>query len=150
MFRLYITYGFWMTVTLIVYFLLIRLIGFHHNIFFSAFNGVIFGFGIYAVIKNLKKKDANMPYEKGFQAGFMSGAVASILFTGFMAVYMFQLDYEFAEAIMRQWNMEDSFSVYGLILTILIMGIVTSLILTFSFMQLFKKSWNVNQKVQDL
>lgn len=80
----------------------------------------------------------------------MSGAVASILFTGFMAVYMFQLDYEFAEAIMRQWNMEDSFSVYGLILTILIMGIVTSLILTFSFMQLFKKSWNVNQKVQDL
>lgn len=140
--KIYTTYGFWTALILIAYFLLVRLLGFHNYPILSSVNGLIFGFGIYMALKKSNSVDSNMKYEKGFETGLLTGAIGSILFTIFMAVYMYQLDTEFAYAIMEQWNMEEALSTFMLLMAILIMGIVTSLVLTLSFMQLLKKSWN--------
>ena len=140
--KTYFTYGLWTAILLIAYFLLIRLVGLHHYPVLSSVNGLIFGFGIYMALKKFSTKVPEMKYEKGFEVGLLSGVIASVLFTIFMAVYMYQIDTDFAYAIMEPWNMEGDLSTFMLLVAILIMGIVTSLILTLSFMQLLKKSWN--------
>lgn len=142
MYKVYTTYGIWTAIILIAYFLLIRLIGWHHYSVLSAFNGLIFGVGIYLALSKFTKMDAGKKYEKGFEVGLFTGVIASVIFTIFMAVYMYQIDTDFAYAVMKQWNMEEDLSTFMLLVTILVMGIVTSLVLTFSFMQLLKKSWN--------
>ncbi len=140
--KVYTTYGIWIAIILIAYFLLIKLIGWHHYPEWSVVNGLIFGFGIYLALKKFTATYPDKKYEKGFEVGLLSGVIASVLFTIFMAVYMYQLDTEFAYEIMARWNMEEDLSTTMLLVSILIMGIVTSLILTFTFMQLLKNSWN--------
>ena len=144
--KIYSTYGLWTAILLIAYFLLIRLLGLHHYTILSSVNGLIFAFGIYMAIKKSYSVDPEMKYEKGFEIGLLSGVIGSILFTIFMAVYMYQIDTDFAYAIMEQWNMEEDLSTFMLLVAILIMGIVTSLVLTLSFMQLLKKSWNTKDE----
>jgi hypothetical protein len=59
-----------------------------------------------------------------------------------MAIYMYQIDTEFSTSIMERWNMEYDLGTFMLVLSILIMGFASTLILTLTFMQLLKKSWN--------
>ena len=80
--------------------------------------------------------------EKGFEVGLLCGGIATILFTSFMAVYMYQIDTEFAAHIMEKWNLEYDLGTLMLVLSIFIMGLSTTLVLTLTFMQLLKKSWN--------
>ncbi|MDC8002131.1 DUF4199 domain-containing protein [Aequorivita todarodis] len=142
MFKIYSRYGIWITVILIAYFLILKLIGLHQYPILSALNGLIFGFGIYLALKKYKSQKSNFKFEKGFEVGLFTGGIASLLFTIFMAVYMYQIDSEFATGILKTWNLEYDLGTLMLLLTILIMGFVTTLVLTFAFMQLLKKSWN--------
>lgn len=141
--KISIIYGILIAMGLICYFLIIRLLGLHEEVMLSIVNALIFGLGLYLTIKNLRAKDPNMNYETGFAAGMVSGSVATGLFTLFMAIYMYQIDLSFSEAIMQRWNMEVNLSTFMLVLMILTMGAVTTLVLTLSFMQLFKKTWNL-------
>jgi hypothetical protein len=59
-----------------------------------------------------------------------------------MALYMYQIDGVFATSILESWNMETQMGTAMIVVSVFIMGLVTTLILTFSLMQLFKKSWN--------
>ncbi len=140
--KIYSTYGLLTAGLLIAYFLLIRLIGWHQYPILSSANGIIFGIGIYLAITKFRNQFKEEKYEKGFQVGLVCGIIATVVFTIFMAIYMYQLDTEFAYNIMEQWNMEEDLGTFTLLITISLMGIATSLILTFSFMQLLKTSWN--------
>lgn len=142
MFKVYSRYGIWIAVVLIAYFLLLKLMGLHQYPTFSVANGLIFGIGIYMALKKYKSLNTDFKYEKGFEVGLLSGGIASILFTVFMAVYLYQIDTEFAQGIMERWNLEYDLGTFMLVLTILIMGFVTTLVLTLAFMQLLKKSRN--------
>lgn len=142
MFKIYSTYGIGIAVLLIVYFLILKLIGLHQYPVLSSINALIFGVGIYLALKKYRSKVSEIKYEKGFEAGLFTGGIASIIFTVFMALYMYQIDGEFATSIMESWNMETQLGTSMLVISILIMGLVTTLLLTFSFMQLFKRSWN--------
>lgn len=140
--KIYLKYGFWITIALIAYFLVFRMLGLHDNILLSAPNGIIFGVGIFLSLKHYRASMHETGYEQGFVTGFLSGIVASILFAIFMAIYMYQIDTEFAHQIMAKWNMEDNLNTAMLVISLLILGIATSLILTLTFMQLLKNSWN--------
>lgn len=142
MFKVYSAYGIGMAIVLIAYFLILKLIGLHQYPVLSIFNGLIFAVGIYLALRKYRKSVPEIEYEKGFEVGLFAGSVASILFTVFMAVYMYQIDSEFSHNLMDGWEIESDLGTFMLLVTILIMGIVTSLILTFSYMQLFKRSWN--------
>jgi hypothetical protein len=117
-------------------------VGLHQYPTLSAVNGLIYGLGIYMAMKKYRDGKNNFKYEKGFEVGLLSGGIATIIFTIFMAIYMYQIDTEFATVIMERWNLEYDLGTFMLLLTILIMGFATSLVLTLTFMQLLKKSWN--------
>ena len=142
MFKVYSRYGIWIAIVLIAYFLLLKLIGLHQYPVLSAVNGIIFGIGIYMALKKYASRKDKFQYEKGFEVGLLSGGIASIIFTIFMAIYMYQIDTEFAANIMEVWNLEYDMGTLMLVLSILIMGFSTSLVLTLTFMQLLKNSWN--------
>lgn len=142
MFKVYSRFGIWIAVILIAYFLVLKLIGLHQYPVLSCVNGLIYGVGLYMAIKNYNAKKDKFKYEKSFEVGLLTGGIATILFTGFMAVFMYQIDTEFAANIMEAWSLEYDMGTLMLVLSILIMGFSTTVVLTLAFMQLLKKSWN--------
>lgn len=131
---------------LIAYFLILSLLGKHTNVFFSLFNGVITGFGIYETIKFTKMREGSrFSYGSGFKAGVTTGVVATILFTIFFALYATELNPSFLGELSEVWS-KDYSNFKGIVFfTVFIMGIATSLVLTLTFMQLFKASNNLKK-----
>ncbi|TDT41892.1 uncharacterized protein DUF4199 [Maribacter spongiicola] len=127
--------------SLIAYFLILSLLGLHVNVFYSLFNAVITGFAIYEAIKYYKiKKADDFTYAGGFMAGLITGGVATLIFTLFFAVYSTELQPGFLEELSTKWaNTYRSFEAI-VFLVVAVMGFTTSLVLTLSFMQLFKTS----------
>lgn len=132
---------------LIAYFLILSLFNLHTNVFYSLFNGIITGFGIYEAIKHFKLSDQKgFNYGKGFVAGVVSGGVATVIFTLFFALYSTELNTSFLKELSSVWA-EDYKNFEGIVFfTVAIMGFTTTLVLTLSFMQLFKSSNNLKKK----
>ncbi|MEM8999407.1 MAG: DUF4199 domain-containing protein [Bacteroidota bacterium] len=126
---------------LVSYFLILSLFGKHTNIFFSLFNGVITGLGIYETLKITKlRMGKSFNYGKGFTAGITTGFVATLLFTIFFAIYATELNPSFLEQLSQVWS-KDYANFQGIVFfTVAVMGFATTLVLTLSFMQLFKSS----------
>ena len=128
---------------LIAYFLILALMGKHTNVFFSLFNGIITGFAIYETLKYTKiREGAQFGYGSGFKAGLTTGVVATILFTIFFALYCTELNPSFLQEFSEVWS-KDYTNFQGILFfTVFIMGIATTIVLTLTFMQLFKTSNN--------
>ncbi|RNL87256.1 DUF4199 domain-containing protein [Sinomicrobium pectinilyticum] len=139
-------YGSIVGIALIAYFLLLSLIGLHIQPVFSVMNIVITGAGIYLVIKNLKKlKGEKFRYQHGFSAGLVTGFTATAVCAVFFALYIIELNPGFTDEFMTMWKF-DWFAKKGmLILTVILMGAATTMVLTLAFMQLFKDSWNTKE-----
>lgn len=138
-----IQYGVITGVLLIIYFLLLSMVGLHTKPLFSLLNGVITGAGIYLSIKAYRNyKQRKFKYQKGFMAGMVTGFIATVIFTFFFGIYASNFDDNFMEQLITSFetNYDTSFGL--LLFVVAIMGIVTTFILTLSFMQLFKESWN--------
>lgn len=142
MYKLSSTYGIWIAIVLIAFLLLLKLVGLHQYPEFSVVNGVIYGVGLYMAIKAYRLKIKDFKYENGFEVGLITGGIATIIFTVFMAIYMYQIDKEFAANILESWSLDYDLGAFMLLVSMLIMGFVTTLILTLAFMQLHKKTWN--------
>ncbi len=129
--------------SLIAYFLILSLVDLHTNVFYSLFNGVITGFAIYEAIKYFKiQEKEKFSYGTGFKAGLVTGFVATLVFTIFFAIYSTEIDPEFLEHLSSQWfsNFESFEAI--VFFTVAIMGFATTIVLTLSFMQLFKSTKN--------
>lgn len=124
---------------LIAYFLVLSLFNLHINVFYSLFNAVITGFGIYEAIKfyRLKEKE-NFNYGSGFAAGIVTGAVATLFFTIFFAFYSTEINPQFLNELSKVWAKDYKSFQAIVFFTVAIMGFATSLVLTLTFMQLFK------------
>ncbi len=144
--KIYIRFGIVIAALLIAYFLILRLFGLHENPWLRLVNGLIVGFGIYEAIRLDKlEKGRDYEYFGGFRTGILTGFIATLLFVLFMGVYMFHLDPSFAERIMDSW-MDDYFQGPGILLFILcVEGFASTVVLTLSFMQRFKPSWNIRK-----
>lgn len=128
---------------LVAYFLILSLMGKHTNIFFSLFNGVITGFGIYETLKITRLREgSSFTYGSGFKAGLTTGVVATVLFTIFFALYSTELNPSFLDELSEAWAKNYSNFKGIVFFTVFIMGMATSIVLTLSFMQLFKASNN--------
>lgn len=134
--------------SLIAYFLVLSLLGLHVNVFYSLFNVVITGFAIYEAIKYFKlSKGSSFNYGTGFVAGLVTGGVATLIFTLFFALYSTELQPGFLEELSTKWaSTYRSFEAI-VFLVVATMGFTTSLVLTLSFMQLFKSSNTVKTKM---
>ena len=138
-----IRFGIVTSAILIAYFLILSLMGKHTNVFYSLFNGVITGFGIYETIKYTKlRQGKSFSYGNGFTAGITTGFIATLLFTIFFALYSTELNSSFLDELSETWS-KDYKNFQGIVFfTVAIMGFATTLVLTLSFMQLFKSSNN--------
>lgn len=146
-FSLPIRFGLATSGSLIAYFLVLSLFGLHTNVFYSLFNGIITGFGIYEAIKyyQLQQKE-NFTYGSGFRVGMVTGFVATLIFTLFFALYATELNTGFLEELSSVW-FKDYKNFEGIVFfTVAIMGFATTLVLTLAFMQLFKSTKNIKKR----
>ncbi|MEL7270288.1 MAG: DUF4199 domain-containing protein [Bacteroidota bacterium] len=142
-----IRFGLVTAAVLIAYFLILSLMGKHTNVFYSLFNGIITSFGIYETIKYTKLRlGKEFTYGKGFTAGVTTGFAATLVFTIFFALYSTELNTGFLGELSEVWS-KDYANFEGIVFfTVAIMGLATTLVLTLSFMQLFKTSNNPKSK----
>ncbi len=140
--KIYIKYGVLIAIGLILYFIITKLLGLHQYPVLSAANGVIYGAGIFMALKKSKERKNKFAYQRGFQVGFMSGAIATLIFVGFMAINLYQIDTEFAATILNSWNWSYESGTFIILISLVLMGVSTSLVLTLAFMQLLKDTWN--------
>ena|SRR5690606_11765485 len=146
-FMLPIRFGIATSGSLIAYFLILSLFGLHTNVFYSLFNGVITGFGIYEAIKYYKiRSGTSFNYGKGFMAGIVTGFIATLIFTIFFAFYATEVNLDFLGELSKVWFKDYHTSAGIVFFTVAIMGFATTLVLTLSFMQLFKASNNLKRK----
>jgi hypothetical protein len=133
--------------SLIAYFLILSLFELHTNVFYSLFNGIITGFGIYEAIKYLRIENrATFNYGRGFTAGIVTGFVATLIFTIFFAFYATEINIGFLPQLSEQWFKNENTGAGIVFFTVAIMGFATSLVLTLSFMRLFKSSNNLKKR----
>ncbi|TYA52973.1 DUF4199 domain-containing protein [Formosa maritima] len=141
-----VKYGLITTILLIAYFLILKIVGFHNNPWFRMFNGLFVAFGIYTAIKNFKLISGNtFNYGNGFKTGLITGFLATFLFALFMGIYLFHLDVDFMNSLLKDWFQDFNHGGGILIFIILIEGMASTTILTLAFMQIFKNSKNLAQ-----
>lgn len=138
-FTLPIRFAIALTASLIAYFLVLSLVDLHTNPFFSLFNGVITGFAIFEAIRYRRiELGEDYNYTKGFTTGLVTGFIASIFFTIFMAVYASEIDANFLQKLAPDYAASYDIGVGVFSFIVLLMGFATSVVLTLTFMQLYK------------
>ncbi len=142
MLRTFTKYGLIISASLIAYFLIMKLFGLHQYPAFSIVNAILFGGGIYRAIQTYSRDNPDYRYLEAWQAGFLSGATATMIFTAFMAVYMYQINSVFASEILSSWNSNYNTGVLIMLFSMVLMGMSTTVVCVLTFMQRFKKSWN--------
>ena len=162
-----IRFGIAISSSLIAFFLILSLFNANTNPFYSFFNAVIIAFGIYDAIKLYKLKEGTeFTYSKGFSIGITTGFVATVFFAIFFIFYVSQIDSEFIPELLDylKWSglmdntsasnftiqnnsarVPSTFIAMEIIvfilaaLSVIILGFLTSIIVTLGFMQLFKR-----------
>lgn len=138
-----IKFGLFISIGLIVYFLIISIFDAHTNPFFSLFNPVIVGVGMFMAINAYRKeKGTKYKYQKGFKTGVIAGFLATIIFTIFFAFYATELEPDFIEKLLSRWDRDWYINIGMIIFTVALMGFATTVVLTLAFMQILKDSWN--------
>ena len=138
-----VKYGILTTLGLIAYFLIIKLFDLHTNPWFRLLNGLVIAYGIYAAIKRYKLiSGSTFNYINGFKVGILTGFLATFVFALFMGVYMFHIDSEFMNILLKDWFQDMNYGGGILIFVIIIEGLASSTILALTYMQVFKNSTN--------
>lgn len=133
--------------SLIGYFLVLSLFNLHTNPFFSLFNGVISGFGIFEAIKYYKlEQGKDFNYASGFTVGVIAGFVATIIFTIFFLVYSTEVNSQFIAQLLTVFKQDYNVHVGLVCFVVAIMGFATTVVLTLTFMQYFKPSYTAKSK----
>ncbi|GGX07926.1 DUF4199 domain-containing protein [Aquimarina muelleri] len=141
-----VRYGVLIAIGLIVYFLILSLVGVQTNPVFSVGNGVIVAFGLYKAMRDYKhEKGKHFEFQKGFMAGLFTGFNATIIFVIFFAIYVTNINTNFLPEMLMNWSSHYHVGVGIVVFVAAIMGFATTFVLTLSFMQLFKESWNTKK-----
>ncbi len=132
---------------LIASFLLHSLFKVHTNPFYSLFNSVITGFGIFETIRYHKfELGDSFSYSTGFVAGIISGAIATLVFTFFFLFYATEINRDFLPELLEFFKGDYKVDISMVTFVVAIMGFATTFVFTLTFMQYFKNSGNLSSK----
>lgn len=135
---------------LIAFFLVLSLFGLHTNPVFSIGNSIIVGFGIYETIRYYKlEKGKKFSYTGGFTTGIAVGFIATIVFTTFFLFFATEIDKTFLSQLLEVFKGDYNVGVGLVTFVVAIMGFATTVVLTLTCMQLFKKSRNIKINNKD-
>lgn len=142
-FILPIRFGVAISGSLIGYFLFLSLFQLHINSFYSLFNGVITGFGIFEAIRYRKLEyGPKYTYSTGFSCGVTAGFIATIIFSIFMAIYATEINPNFINSMLTKWDNNFDVGIGTFIFVVALMGFSTTVVLTLTIMQLYKNPKN--------
>jgi len=156
--------------SLIAFFLILSLFNAHINPAFSFFNSIIIAFGIYEAIKSYKLRQGNkFNYSNGFTIGVLTGFVATIILAIFFTFYITKIDVDFPITLVesfKEFENINSISISNVeaesttmivssinngmkiiigslaLLIIIILGFITTIILSLLCMQLINRKMN--------
>ena len=145
-----VKYGVGIGVLLIIGFLLLSIFDFHYKPFYSAINLVIVGVGLYAAIRVYKNNHQNdalkkFTYQQGFRVGLVTGFIATIIFSIFFAIYTSNIEPEFIDKMLVNWNSGYDVGVGTISFIVFLMGLATTVVMSLTLMQTLKDSWNTQQ-----
>ncbi|WP_240642070.1 DUF4199 domain-containing protein [Nonlabens xiamenensis] len=139
-------YAIYIAIALIVYFVAIDLVGFADRIYLSFFNAVIVGVGLFFVIRDVYEYERDQfKYMDGFIAGLKAGFVATVIYTIFMAIYLYEINPDLAEAIERQVTIAGEGIEVAMLLFIFLSGLATTVVVPLVILPLYKRSWNTRE-----
>lgn len=145
-FALPIRFGIVLGALLISFFLVLSLFGLHTHPAYSLGNSIIVGFGIYETIRYYKLEQSNaFSYSGGFTVGIVAGFLATLMFTVFFLLYTTEINSDFLLNLLSVFKGDYNVSVGLVTFVVAIMGFATTVVLTLTCMQLFKKSRNIPQ-----
>ena len=145
-------YGIYIAATLIGYFLIIDFFGLAEIVWLSFFNAVLTAGCIFLAVRDVyKHQKEQFKYMECFTAALLSGLVGTTIFTIFMAVYLFEIRPELAQALQKQITIAGSGIEFAIILFVFLSGVATTITSALIILPLYKQSWNTKRvrKVQD-
>lgn len=146
--KIAIKYGILTAVILIIYFLFLGIVGLNSHPAYSFINAAISAVGISLAIKSLRAKDKKgIKYHHGFITGLFTGIYATIIFTVFFITY-YSYNTAFAHELMQ--NVSVNMDTGLLFLTVVIMGLASTLVVTFALMQLHKNKMHPNTHKKEI
>ncbi|UAB84409.1 DUF4199 domain-containing protein [Zunongwangia sp. SCSIO 43204] len=139
-------YGALSAIILIAYFLILSVFNLHQNPVFGLLNLPIMAAGMWLLIKKYKTENLNhFNYKKGIWALFRCGVITTLIYTGFFALYITNLNPEFLKDLIPIWENDYHTNPGIAIFTVALMGFSFSAALSLTYMQLFKRSWNTKE-----
>jgi hypothetical protein len=142
-----VKYGVATSIALLAYFLLCVLFGVHINPIYSLFNNVIVGIGMYLALKEYRlRPERKIKDQKAYVIGLFTGFYSTVIFTIFFAIYSTEINPDFLNQLLPMWRGTYSTSTAMIIFAVAVMGFATTLVLTLTFMQLLKDSWNLKKR----
>lgn len=137
-------YGLRIAAGLIVYFFLMKIIGWGHNAELRLFNLLILTVGIWAALKKFRSTHTDrLNYFRGLIMGVATGAVASLVFGLFLFLYM-QLDEAFMQSIRDNEPMGRYLNPYMSAFIVALEGFFSGLLMTFILL-----NWVPTDEVND-
>jgi len=133
-------YGLMIGAALIAYFLLMKFIGLETNFYLRIFNFIILIGGVYFLLNSeIKKSKRSVTYFEGLGLGLRSTITSVVVFIAFLAAYIKFFDPDFMQVL-------ESSKIWGTDITIsqaatgiFIEGMASAIVISFAWMQYFKK-----------
>ena len=134
-----IKHGIFVFLGLAFYFLLMEAVGLVHNFNLRIFNAVILFSGIFLLLRTLRKQKHDKPfsYFNGLGAGFFVTVIGVGGFALFMATYLL-INPEFMIEVREQEPQGIYLNVPAIVMLILIEGIASGVLFTYTAMQSMK------------
>lgn len=133
---------------LILYFLLMRLLNFHHYLILHYLNVFILFFGLRYAIKHIKSLNGDIKYFEGLKSGVIVSIISIFLFNIFWLFYETVLDPPFLVFLSEKISLGHIFSAEETIIDIMglitVEGLSSGFILTYILMQFYKSDYSEN------
>lgn len=142
-----VKYGVGISILLIAYFFILSIFDLHIKPLLSMANMIFMGLGMYSAIRVYKtayQKDnlRAFSYQKGFRVGVVTGFIATIIFSVFFAIYVSNIDPDFIDRMLVNWDAGYDVGVGTVSFIVFLMGLATTVVLSLALMQIMKDSWN--------
>jgi len=125
-------YGLFTFIALAVFFIVMRVVGLAHIVELRMLNFFILAYGVYLGINAFKRKSPDsFTYLKGLGTGFLTSAIACLLFGLFMFIYIQFIDPAFMDSIRENEAMGRYLNPYIASVAVAVEGIATGMILSF-------------------
>jgi hypothetical protein len=124
--------------TLIVYFLVMRLLNLHYIFELRYFNAVILFLGVLFLLQKLRNDKGKIAYLAGLGAGFTMVFVSALVFSIFIFAYLMFIDPAFLQFIKTHTPTGEDLDVWILVGLIFSEALSSGAVFTFMLMQYYK------------